>query len=219
MMFTGAKVQTNSAKFAYLWKELNLIIMKKHVLIFIFLLGIFPVFAQENGEEITKVEIVKDSSTEYSEAYGKHEIRINALDLVAHPAIHIYYERVVDESNGYGVSGLVNFGDHDATYQNFAITPYYRFYFLNRKDFGASGLFVEVFSSFSSVDFDENSSTQSNEFQFSMGIGLGKKWVNRNGFTFEAFLGLGRYFINNKNQNNYQPEAHGRFGLSIGKRF
>jgi hypothetical protein len=48
-----------------------------------------------------------------------------------------------------------------------------------------------------------------------MGIGLGKKWVNRNGFSFEAFAGFGRYF--NKVDNG--PEGHGRIGLAIGKRF
>jgi hypothetical protein len=88
-------------------------------------------------------------------AYGKHEIRLNALDLVVHPAFHIYYERIVNESNGYGVSLFANFGEDNTTYHNFALTPYYRFYFLNRKDFGASGMFVEVFSSFSSANFQD----------------------------------------------------------------
>ena len=113
----------------------------------------------------------------------------------------------------------MNFGDAEFTKQNFSITPYYRFYFLNRKDYGANGLFVEAFSSFSTVDFDEESSSNSNEFQFSMGVGLGKKWVNRNGFTFELFAGVGRYFINRETEDHSQPEAHGRFGISIGKRF
>lgn len=187
------------------------------------MLSFLSVFAQEEDEKITKVEIVKDSSHEFADAFGKHEIRLNALDLVVHPAIHVYYERIVDESNGFGASLFLNFGDNEASYQNFAFTPYYRFYFLNRKDFGASGLFVEVFSSFSSMNFDYYSydieEKSENEFQFSMGIALGKKWVNRKGFTFETFIGVGRYFIDRDDENYYGPEAHGRFGLSIGKRF
>jgi hypothetical protein len=99
--------------------------MKKILLCSIALMGFLSIHAQEENDQITKVEIVKDSSNEYASAYGKHE------------------------------------------------------------------------------------------FQFSMGIGLGKKWVNRNGFSFEAFAGFGRYF--NKVDNG--PEGHGRIGLAIGKRF
>ena len=92
-------------------------------------MGFLSIHAQEEDGQITKVEIVKDSSKEYASAYGKHEIRLNALDLVVHPAFHIYYERIVNESNGYGVSLFANFGENETTYQNVALTPYYRFYF------------------------------------------------------------------------------------------
>ena len=193
--------------------------MKKILLISVCILS-FGVYAQEE-DNVTKVELVNQfDNVEVSE---KNEIRLNALDLIVHPALSLSYERLVNESNGYGVSIFANFGDDDTTYQNFAITPYYRFYFLNRKDYGASGLFVEAFSSFSSVNFHDywygSSNTSENEFQFSMGVGLGKKWVNRNGFTFEVLAGVGRYFIDRDTDNYSHPEAHGRIGLSIGKRF
>ncbi|MGB0255135.1 MAG: hypothetical protein ACPF95_03070 [Flavobacteriaceae bacterium] len=192
--------------------------MKRILLISICILGL-GVYAQE--EETTKVEIV--NQFEEVEVLEKNEIRLNALDLIVHPAIGLSYERLVNQTNGYGVSVFANFGDDDTTYQNFNVIPYYRFYFLNRKDYGASGLFVEVFSSFSSVNFYDywygNGNKDKNEFQFSMGVGLGKKWVNRNGFTFEAFAGVGRYFIDRDTDNYSHPEAHGRIGLSIGKRF
>lgn len=189
--------------------------MKKIIFIIFCTLNL-GVFAQE---ETTKVEIV--NQFEGVEVLEKNELRLNALDLIVHPALSLSYERLVNDANGYGVSLFANFGDNDATYQNFALTPYYRFYFLNRKDFGASGLFVEAFSSFSSVNFYDSytSDNDKDEFQFSMGVGLGKKWVNRNGFTFELLAGVGRYFISRDTENNYPPEAHGRFGLSIGKRF
>ena len=190
--------------------------MNKTLFYSIILMASFGIYAQEE-DNITKVELVKDSSNEYAQAYGKHEVRLNALDLVVHPALHLYYERIVNESSGYGASLFVNFGDYDATYQSFAFSPYYRFYFLNRKDFGASGLFVEVFSTLASANFDDFSSAFNDEdhFMFSMGVGAGKKWVNRSGFSFEVFAGVGRYF----NQLDRGPEAHGRFGLSVGKRF
>ena len=192
--------------------------MKKILLISVCLASL-GVYAQE--EETTKVEIV--NQFQEVKVLEKNEIRLNALDLIVHPALSLSYERLVNESNGYGVSIFANFGDDDTTYQNFAITPYYRFYFLNRKDYGASGLFVEAFSSFSSVNFYDywydDGNNDKNEFQFSMGVGLGKKWVNRNGFTFEVLAGVGRYFIDRDTDNYSHPEAHGRIGLSIGKRF
>lgn len=193
--------------------------MNKLFILSFILLGIFCSRAQED-EEISKVEVINlFKEVNFSE---KNEIRLNALDLIIHPALSVSYERIINESNSYGVSLFANFGDHDTTYQNFSITPYYRFYFLNRKDYGANGLFVEAFSAFSSVDFDynfdSNSNDNSNEFQISMGVSLGRKWVNHNGFTFETFIGVGRYFLNNSS-DNYTPDAHGRFGIAIGKRF
>jgi hypothetical protein len=127
------------------------------------------------------------------------------------PALHFYYERVVDASNGYGVSVFADLGDNEVSYQNFSVNPYYRFYFFNRKDYGARGLFVEAFSSLASVSFYD----LEDEFQISLGMSVGRKWVNRNGFTFESFLGFGRYLLN----PNETHEAHGRIGLSLGKRF
>lgn len=195
--------------------------MNKVLIISFVMLGVFCGYAQDNNEGVTKVEVV--NQFEEVVVSQKNEIRLNALDLIVHPALSISYERLVNDSNGYGVSLFANFGDLGATYQNFSITPYYRFYFLNRKDYGASGLFVEAFSSFSSVDFQDywydSNQTDKNEFQFSMGVALGKKWVNRSGFTFELFAGVGRYFIDNSTENYYHPEAHGRVGISIGKRF
>jgi hypothetical protein len=191
--------------------------MNKIIIYSIILMASLRIYAQEE-DNITKVEVVNQfDNVEVSE---KNEVRLNALDLLVHPALSLSYERLVNESNGYGVSIFANFGDNDTSYQSFNITPYYRFYFLNRKDYGASGLFVEAFSSFSSVNFDDwYGAETANEFQFSMGIGFGKKWVNRNGFTFELFAGVGRYFIDRDTDNYSHPEAHGRIGLSVGKRF
>ena len=192
--------------------------MKK---IFFIIIGLWSVGVYTQNDNPTKVEIVNQfDDVEVSE---KNEIRLNALELIVHPALSLSYERLVNASNGFGVSVFANFGDKDTTYQNVALTPYYRFYFLNRKDYGASGLFVEAFSSFSSVNFYDywydDGNNDKNEFQFSMGVGLGKKWVNRSGFTFEILAGVGRYFIDRDTDNYSHPEAHGRIGLSIGKRF
>ena len=85
---------------------------------------------------------------------------------------------------------------------------------MNRKDFGAQGIFVEVFRSLASVEAD-NYGSGNNEFQVSLGMSLGRKWINKSGFTFETFLGMGRYLLDSEDIN----EVHGRIGIAVGKRF
>ena len=51
-------------------------------------------------------------------------------------------------------------------------------------------------------------------FDVAPGIGVGKKWVNRKGWTFEYMIGFGRFLFNNDG-----AEATFKGGISIGKRF
>ena len=69
-----------------------------------------------------------------------NEIRLNGLALLASPAIQLSYERIINASSGYGATVFVDFGD-DVFDKDFSFTPFYRFYFLNQSDFGASGFF------------------------------------------------------------------------------
>ena len=100
-------------------------------------------------------------------------------------------------------------------------------YFLNRKDYGTKGVFVEAFSSFAtskdndSSDYDELTDSyieRDNIFRVSIGVTFGRKWISRSGYTYEPFVGFGRY-LDNQGSNGSNPEAHFRFGLSIGKRY
>lgn len=188
--------------------------------------------AQEQEEEkIIKVEIVKNSSFEAADSFGNNEFRVNFFDLLVLPGFHGYYERIIDENSSYGTGLFINFSDNlssDIVQRRFAISPYYRLYFLNRKDYGAKGLFVELFGSFASAkdmddddlydvyydDFDD----RDNIFRFSVGATIGRKWITRSGYTFEPFIGVGRY-LDSQGSNGGNPEAHLRLGFSIGKRY
>ena len=111
-----------------------------------------PSITEEQEEEkVHKVEIVKNSSFEAANSFGKNEFRVNFFDLLVLPGFHGYYEKIIDENSSYGTGLFINFSDNlssDIVQRRFAISPYYRLYFLNRKDYGAKGLFVELFSSF-----------------------------------------------------------------------
>jgi hypothetical protein len=156
-------------------------------------------------ENIQKVQIVKDSSFEAAYPKGKNEIRLNTLSLLVEEDLNIFYERILNKSSSLGISMFLNAGDGMLTDRKFAINPYYRFYFYNSKEYGARGFFVEGFSSFASV--------KNESLQVSLGMTIGQKWVNTNGFSFELFLGLARYITDTS------LEAHAPVGLAIGKRF
>ncbi|MGB2100608.1 MAG: hypothetical protein ACPHT9_03535, partial [Flavobacteriaceae bacterium] len=120
-----------------------------------FLFLVSTLFAQEQPEEkVIKVEIVKDSSFEAADSFGDNELRINFFDLLALPGFHGYYEKIIDENSSFGTGLFINFSDNlssDIVHRRFALSPYYRLYFLNRRDYGAKGLFVELFTSFASA--------------------------------------------------------------------
>ena len=191
-----------------------------------------PSITEEQEEEkVVKVEIVKNTSFEAADSFGNNEFRVNFFDLLVLPGFHGYYEKIIDENSSYGTGLFINFSDNlssDIVQRRFAISPYYRLYFLNRKDYGAKGLFVELFSSFASAkdmndddlydvfydDFDD----RDNIFRVSVGATIGRKWITRSGYTFEPFIGVGRY-LDSQDSNGGNPEAHVRLGFSIGKRY
>ena len=158
-------------------------------------------------EKIIKVEVVNDSSLDAAFPKGENEIRINALSFLGRGDINIFYERILNRSSSFGLSMFINGGDEllEITDRKFALNPYYRFYFYNTKEYGARGFFVEGFSSFASLE--------SESLQVSLGMTIGTKRINTDGFSFELFAGLSRYITGTDN-SFYIP-----VGVAIGKRF
>ena len=184
-----------------------------------------PLFAQEDtdDEKVIKVEIVRDTSFEEAEVYGGNEIRVNFLDLLTVGSFHIYYEKILKSGDGLGFSA--NFNSSDSSIFNFHISPYYRVYFLNREDYGAGGVFAEVFSSIGETEYESYESSSeiyvnNKQIQVSFGACIGKKWINRKGYSFEWQIGMGRFLGGDEeNENPNMQRTHGRFGFSVGKRF
>ena len=141
----------------------------------------------------------------------KHELKINALTLLAAKWIDVSYERLIDEESSLGTAVTIN-TDSFETDLNYAITPYYRRYFSGKF---ARGFFVEGFGMlFSAEDnflFDTNNEDATG---LALGISIGGKFVSYKGFTAELVLGVGRNFLESENN-----EAVGRFGISVGYRF
>ena len=206
-------------------------------------------FISLNSQEVQKVEVLKNDNqiNELFDELGTNELKLDLLDILSVPAFDITYERIKDPYSSFGASLYLNAGDSDSATRNWndkvSITPFYRFYFFNKKDYGGAGFFAEIFTKFSfgkhdveyynfnpdpnnpGIDYWET--IEENFFDIAPGAAIGQKWVNKKGWTFEVSGGVGRFLLN-KDENNSsigqevtsnRPEAIFRGGFSIGKRF
>ena len=149
----------------------------------------------------------------------KHEVRLGVIKLLAGPIFEGGYEYIIDSNQGVGAYVLANFDSSNDWFENYSLTPYYRMYFQTKEDYGAKGFFVEGFTSFFSSDFDLEDSLfgdDDNEdvFDISIGLSVGKKWINTTGFVFEAKFGAGRNLL-----GNADVDALIKFDFYIGYRF
>ena len=214
----------------------------RYSLVLIYILFFNHMFSQD----VQQVEVLKNDKqvTELFDEIGDSEIKLDVIDFLTQPALNIGYEIINDSYSSYGAEVFFNFNDNNASRswsEKFSLNPFYRFYFLNKTDFGGEGYFAEVFIKFANIEYDRNiyfydpmpnepySTTEEiKAWDIAPGVGVGRKWVNKKGWTFEYMLGFGRYlFASSQNDNpdsnyeveNYRPEATFKGGISIGKRF
>ncbi|EAQ99747.1 DUF3575 domain-containing protein [Maribacter sp. HTCC2170] len=156
--------------------------------------------------------------------FDKHELKINASNLIAFQFLDFSYETLLNEESSLGLGVLVNVGDDNFLdeYRTFSLTPYYRQYFSRKY---AKGFFVEGFGMLNSGKeeyyvYDEiNGVDYINDDKytdFALGISVGGKFVTNRGFVAEIYGGIGRNLIG---ANQYFSEIVGRGGISIGYRF
>ena len=219
--------------------------MKKSLFAIIILLYGYEMFSQQ---EVQQVEVIRSEKqvTELFDEIGDKEIKIDVIDLLSQPALNIGYEIINDAYSSYGAEILLNFNSDNSSIswsEKISLNPFYRFYFLNKTDFGGEGYFAEVFIKFANIEYDRNTyfydampnepyitSEEIKAWDIAPGVGVGRKWVNKKGWTFEYMIGLGRYlFANGESEDipydddysvtDYRPQATFKGGISIGKRF
>ena len=164
---------------------------------------------------LTTIIVAQEKEEKHPQDINKqHEIKINALTLVAAKWLDVSYERLIDEESSFGISGALN-TDTDDTDLKYSLTPFYRRYFSGKY---ARGFFVEGFGAlYSSRDLGFfNNGSRDFETGFALGVSVGGKFVSKKGFSTELLLGIGRNLLDNENNNN---EAYGRIGFSLGYRF
>lgn len=160
----------------------------------------------------------------------KHEVKLGAIKMLAGPIFEGTYEYIQSKDFTFGGSLLVNLNTHTEYPEDFSLTPFVRFYFQESKEYGAKGFFVEGFGKYTSgkdyynnsydysIDSYGNYIYQEKVIKYnvaSIGLALGKKWVNSSGFVFEILGGVSRTLGNSNNI----PNALFRGDFNIGYRF
>ena len=172
------------------------------------------------------ISIAQEKNSFTEEVQKKHEVKINALSLIAFKWLDVSYEYLINKESSFGVATLISFNDEIGfdSYRTFSLTPYYRRYFSNGF---AKGFFVEGFGMLNSYKNNYSNSyyglgsgkDQSGKYtDFAVGISAGGKFVTKNGFVAEIYLGLGRNLFNNSNSHDI-IDVVGRGGISLGYRF
>jgi len=159
----------------------------------------------------------------------RNEFKVNLPTTIFALYPEVSYERILDSD--ISVGGTVGVGLNDEYIMNFAITPYFRWFFGgNRRTMqkAAAGFFIETNGSIFSPNYNngndyETSYTQdgeniylgleAEEDDLGMGLGLaiGWKYLTSNDWVGEIVFGGGRDFVNDG--------AYPRMGITIGKRF
>ena len=204
--------------------------MKKCIIIFLSIPSLL--FAQNKDNEV--VVIKSDNQIEeFTSSLGQNELRLDFLDLLVFPALSVGFEKINDSSSGYGATLFLNLGGEDTIGEvyndKFALTPYYRFYFLQSEDYGGYGIFAEIFTKFSFGKYekfndfwDQNQNNETLSYSdIAPGLAVGRKWINRKGFTFELLFGVGRNLLYKSKDDDSISRTAGivRAGISVGKRF
>ncbi|MCH1484952.1 MAG: DUF3575 domain-containing protein [Flavobacteriaceae bacterium] len=213
-----------------------------------FLIPLFILlFTKAYCQDVQPVEVIKSDRqvTELFDELGDSEIKLDVLDFLTQPALNIGYEKINDSYSSYGADVFFNFNDNNSSSswsEKFSLNPFYRFYFLNKTDFGGEGYFAEVFIKFSNIEYNRETyyyDPMPNEpystyeeikvWDIAPGFGVGRKWVNKKGWTFEYMVGVGRFLFTNDGNDDCtncgydvydnRPEATFKGGISIGKRF
>lgn len=152
----------------------------------------------------------------YPNLASPHEIKFNIGLFLATTTVEGSYEYFLGEDTSLG--GTVYFDSDALDYNgNFGIGPNFRAYF----GFAPrSGFFAEAFGLYYSGEEEAEGAVLNGRNPdyntFSLGLGLGNKWVTRSQkFSLELSGGLGRHI----NPEDFQDDFMYRAGLTIGFRF
>jgi len=146
----------------------------------------------------------------------KHEIRLDALEVLVTPAIELSYEYSLSNGIGVGVSSFFRVDQPEDDFKSFALTPYVRQYFFNNREFGQKGFYIEAFGQYTTGRREKNDIGVIKGYDdFGVGFGGGLKWLANSGFSVDIGAGVGRNF----KVEDGAPDFFFRWGIHLGYRF
>ena len=100
------------------------------------------------SQDVQQVEVLKNDKQveELFDELGDSELKLDVIDLLSQPALNIGYEKINDSYSSYGAEVFLNFNDNNASRswsERFSLNPFYRFYFLNKTDFGGGAILLK----------------------------------------------------------------------------
>ena len=152
-----------------------------------------------------------------------NELKIGVIKLLAGPILDLEYERILNKYTSYGGNIVAQLGGNDYQY-DFSISPFFRIYFTETKEYGSKGFFAQAFMGYyrGRSDYyyigDGFHYLDGRTKRFNVlgaGFGIGKKWVNKQGFVLQISAGGGRT-IGGKNS---APEGLFQGDFAVGYRF
>ena len=211
----------------------------KKLILFVLLFNIaFYGFSQTddstNKELLRTAEKILNAVTQQSDSaraasirVTTNEIGLDMFDLALLRTIDVTYEYIKNSEIGFGLTARFSLADETngfAEGERYGITPFFRYYFFNKQDYGSKGFYAEIFLKCFGGKFDHwhsdsyNGSyynSRDNYFDTAFGIGLGYKFVNRSGFIVDLNIGLGRSL----GLSEMGDTGVGRGGIIFGYRF
>lgn len=179
------------------------------------------------SENVQEVSIFKRDTTQ-------HEIHLNILNVLVFGALDVAYERVLTDHSSAGVELFTKVfnknvgekGDLSKVYaKDYSITAKFKYFFDDETV--ARGYYANVFGMFSNgtneteMDFPDPETgdpvTKEVDMEYTdlaFGIGVGGKFVAKQGFLIDASFGIGRNFF-----DKYSPDIVILPSIYLGYRF
>lgn len=164
---------------------------------------------------------------------AKNELSLNAFNILIFGVLEGTYERVISEQSSISVDVFADVFDKregenidfsELYTRDFAITTGFKFFF--SEDKVARGFYAEGFGMLSTGETSESRETtgpggelnytemEVDYTDFALGLGLGGKFVARQGFLIDVSFGLGRNLFNNDS-----PVLVIQTAINVGYRF
>jgi len=172
----------------------------------------------------------KTEENSETKPFPKHEIGIDAVELIAYKKFEVSYNYLLNGSESIGAKISIfpdnsEFWDFNGYQENFSFGLNYRHYFSKKY---AQGFYIEGLAkysngkSFGQTNYNYNYSDYKKYDALEVGFGIGYKFVSKRNFFIDANINISRILsssIPTENSTYYLPSATSNFSLTLGKRF